>query len=176
MDDRDISVDVDLDGDTPSLGRLKQQHDDLRRTLDHHLNDFEEQAERANRIARFDGVVLAIFVGFLSNSSQEIPLQLFLMMVLGFSILLLAVGKGLWEQTGVKVVGGPKETVVKQGSEYEMGEEEYLEWILSEGYSEWMRDAREKAADRAEHVQFIAQLSILGIGILLGATLLVPVF
>ncbi|MDL0129319.1 hypothetical protein PNP59_00030 [Halobacterium salinarum] len=175
MDEWEQKVEIDVDSESPKLGRLRRQHEDIQHTLNHHLNDFEEQAERANRIARFDGIVLTIFVGFISQIDGGIPLSVFLVMVVGMGVVLSAVGLGLWEQRGREVEGGPHESTIQVAKEHEMGEEDYLEWILTEGYSDWVEDARKQAAKRTEEVRLITTLSIIGIILLLGTTLFVPV-
>jgi hypothetical protein len=139
------------------------------------LGDFEEQAERANRIARFDGIVLTIFVGLFSTTSRDIPHWIFLIIVLGFSLVTMAIIIALWEQRGREVEGGPSEGTLQQAEKYSMPEEDYLYWILDDAYTKCIQDAREKAGARTEDVERVARLSIMGIVILLGATLLIPV-
>ncbi|CQH64082.1 uncharacterized protein HHUB_4271 (plasmid) [Halobacterium hubeiense] len=175
MDKQEQNIEVNIDGESPRLRRLRRQHEDIRHTLDHHLGDFEEQAERANRIARFDGIILTIFVGLLSSTGVDIPLNLFVIMSSGAVLLLAAVILGLWEQRGREVDGGPKESTIDVANAHDMGEEKYLEWILTTGYSDWVKNARGKAGERAKDVETIARLSIIGLTLLLGGTLLVPV-
>lgn len=163
------------EGRNDRVRRLRRQHEDLRHTLNHHLDDFEEQAERANRIARFDGIVLTIFVGLFSTTTRHIPLWLFSVIVLGFALVTAAIVIALWEQRGREVEGGPGEGTIQQANEYEMSEEDYLEWILEDAYTKSIIDAREKVGGRVEDVELIARLSIVGIVVLLGATLFVPV-
>lgn len=144
--------------DEESLRRL---HQDFKFTLNQHLSGFSEISERAGRLFRFNGLVVTILIAvgsqinyndFLNNEVKS-----------GIALLLFSALIGLGGQLlqSVRVGTGPNDFAVHDKAK--LREHEYIRWIISTGYIDWIETARRKSKRKARIVTAGYLLSIVGL-------------
>lgn len=151
----------------PDLGALQRAHEDAQRTLDGTLEVFSESAGKAGKIVRFNGVVLALLltvgtnienIGKYLNYNQleSWPLLVGIFVVTGATV------AALHGHRVESVKNGVSTDRLKYVRENSLTESEYLQWVLADGYEEWIDTANNQAHNRATYVQYVLISSMIG--------------
>lgn len=132
----------DLDADA-----LERAHEDAQFTMEQTLQLFSDLSDEAFRPVRLNAVVLTILIASASQVEVESYVNVF-----SVAAVFLFVGSALF------ALGGYLITTVHRGIDtetfdrltaYKLREEEYLNWILTLGYPEWIESGVAKV-DRKE--------------------------
>jgi hypothetical protein len=158
IDDGKLSLQNEIDDSA-----LKQVHTDIIRTLNRSLDVQVKLGDKSIQLVQIDGLLLTILVG--AGVQLGFGPYMNLLTASGVILILVSMCAGvagyLTKQVHIGI--GPEDIEVV--SEYNLSESEYLHWVTSRGYSQWVRES-ETTNNRKEKWVQIAIFALL-IGMIL---------
>lgn len=152
------------------LDALELAHSDAQFTMEQTLRSFANLSGKAFRLIRLNAVVITILVAIASQVRIERYVS-----VLSVASLLLFISSALCALVAYLTTtfnrGFDGETFEKLVT-YKVRETEYLNWVLTSGYGEWIGDSAEKVHRKERWVRLSLVAFIAGITTLLGGILL----
>lgn len=149
---------------------LRRTHEDAKLTLRRNLETFTGLSEMAFRLVRMNALVVTIVVA--AASQVRTGRYLNALTVAAVLLFVASVVLALVGYTNRRVdtgVGGP---VFEKAVAYRLREDEYLEWVLTEGYARWIERAVEKSDRKERWVRYSLTAFLAGITSLTAGTVM----
>lgn len=137
----------------PDPKALQRAHSDAQLVLEQTLETFSDLSDKAFRLIRLNGLVLTVLVAVSSNV-QDIQLYINTPSV---SSILLFISSILFAVLGYMtrtVDGGVSTNAFDKLAEYNLREDEYLNWILTLGYPKWIDNGVEKSDTKEQWIEY----------------------
>lgn len=154
----------------PEVRTLRRAHSDAQLVLARTLDTFADLSRLAFRLIRVNALVMTIL---LAGTTQVRTSYYVNVLTIGaVALFVISVLFALLSYTSRRIESGVGPAVLKIVSGYRLSEAEYLDWVLTEGYGNWIERGIAENDYREQWVRYSLVAFLAGMVALIGGTIL----